>query len=209
MNCFKMRMLLLSLSLLTFPNIVVAAKAMYLKDLQLIEWVQETDQSGTYKIYGKFNGEYSPRIVKKEELSFSAKNPVDGVHFGWALYLDQQTQKFEHCYVDNQFENGFTYSFCDLIQNGQQIRKYHQVFAKDMVGQIESIGSLKKNERARITSNVEGLKEGEIVKIKALFANNMALVIHESIGSIMMGGPYYNAISKVISVEHFEVLDSE
>lgn len=203
MNRFKMRFLFLSL-LISLPNSVFAAKAMYLKDLQLIEWAQETDQAGVYKIYGKFNGDYSPRIVKKEDLSFSAKKPVDGVHFGWALYFDQQSQKFEHCYVDNIFENGFTFSFCDLMQNDRQIRKYHQVFAKDMVGQVDSIGSLQKNERARLNADVDGYKKGDLVKIKALFANNMALVLHESLGSVMMGGPYYNAVSKVISVEHLE-----
>lgn len=206
MNRFKMRLIFLSL-LMIFPSPLLAAKAMYLKDLQLIDWIKETEYTGKYKIYGKFNGEYSSRIVTKDELSFSARKPINGVFFGWALYFDQHSQKYEHCYVDNQFENGFTFSFCDLIHNGQQIRKYHQVFAKDMVGQVESNGSLKKNERARLNADVAGFKKGEIVKIKALFANNMALVLNETLGSVLMGGPKYKAAAKVISVENLETTD--
>lgn len=200
----KMRLAVLSLSLIVLPSLVFASKALYLPESQRIDWVKETDEAGIYKIYGQFNGKYESKKVRKDELSFAAHGPVDGVTLGWALIYNEPTKTFEHCYVDSLFENGKAFSFCDLKQGERAIRKHYEAHTSQMFGQVEALGSFEKGDEVKMKSDAVGYAKGDVVRIKALFSNNMALILKESVGSRLQGGPYYNAVSKVVSVGDLE-----
>jgi hypothetical protein len=174
-----------------------ASSALYLTENKLIDWIKENDAQ-TYKIYLDVAGHYKSRIVNKSEISLRATQPLDQHFFGWALIYNSNLNKFEHCQVENLFENRQMSVFCDLIENKQQIRKYYSGTTQNFIAESNSEEfGFKKEERAH-------LKTGMKVKIRALFTNGTALVEESNFTNHFIKGPSENANSWVVQLSDLE-----
>lgn len=186
------------------PNMAVAKQAFYMPKQEIIEWYKVTADPGIYKIYGNFGSGYSPMFVPKQDLSFSATKPVDGIFFGWNLVWNKETNKHEHCFVDHLFENGLSFMFCDKMANGNQTRKVYKLMTNQLVGQVENIGDCKKGSYARMKVQFEDYEKDQLVKVKALFTNKKVLILKSTLETTIMTGPYLDAISKLVDIDDLE-----
>lgn len=181
-----------------------AAKAYYihLKQSQRVDWVKE-DKPGYYKIYIFEDGlpgagkDTQPRIVEKSELSFASKSPINGVKLGsWALVKNEFSGLLDHCIVEDIFENGKTFLFCDVTRNGRQTRLNHVVDASELIA--ETSGQFEKGDTACLRAKFEDYAKGTEVTVKAMFTNDKSLILKDSLAAKAMGGPSFNALSKVV-----------
>ena len=66
--------------------------------------------------------------------------------------------------MDSLFENGKALSFYDLMKGERAIRKHYEANANQMIGQVDSIGSLHKGDDARMKTDSAGYRKGDPVK---------------------------------------------
>ncbi len=144
-------------------------------------------------------------FVPKQDLSFSAPKPVDGIFFGWKLVWNKETNKHEHCFVDHLFKNGLCFMFCDMMAGENQIRKVYNLTTHDLIGQVEKIGDCKNGSYARMKIQFEDYEKAQLVKVKALFTNKKVLILKSTLETTIMTGPYFDAISKLVDIDDLEI----
>lgn len=208
MNAFKK--IVACLGVMTLAQTAFANSAIYLPEGKFVDWMMP-NKDGTYDIVAKSkvaDEKYQTiKNVKASDLTLRSKSPINGIFFGWVLKLNKDTQQLEHCIVEDLFENGWTYAFCDLPTAVKYPSGHVQIEARrwnrygttqDFIASVKAIGDIKTGDIALLTQNIDAdYREGTDVVVKALFANGKALVIENTFGNFLVKGPTPNAFSKL------------
>lgn len=190
--------ILICFSLLLGAQHAHAGLAYYIPENRVLDWIYPGKQKDTFQIYTDVNGKYKQITVRKEDVSLRAKTPVDGVYMGWVLYHNLAENRLEHCIMEDLFENGRAFVFCDLENPWRRIR--YSGVAQNFIGKVKSLNGFEPGQTAILNEDFENYKKGQVVKIRALFRNGTALILEHTFETWVRSGPSYNAISKVIDI---------
>lgn len=146
---------------------------------KVVELMGENQSKGTAYY---FDYALSKRVeVNLEDASRETKKRINGVKAG--EFVAATTDQGETiCTTYNVFENGMAYLGCrtgkKVSHNGPTRHQVGGYTAKteNLLAELNEVDGFKKGETAELLKQVDNMKVGKKVKIKAIFSNGLVLV---------------------------------